>query len=383
MVDNIVRCKKCITPDSLPSVSLDKDGVCNFCRRYETLDSKMHDNYYIVKKLEFEKIIKRVKKLNKTYDVLIPLSGGKDSTYALYICSKVYKLKCLCVTFDNGFLSDFAKKNIENATNAAGADHFFFRPNRNKINNLYRLFLRKSGTFCPVCMRGIEACTQLIFDKFKTPLFVTGTGRRVTYLSMIPEIFQGGDLSFFKNVMKNESFFDDLGSISYSHLSKQLNKIKELLSRLLGLHPSSIGFYTCYIALYDYFEPSYDEIRSIIVQELGWKNPDEAFEHMDCLLHDISLYIQTIRFPELTKKTLYHSNLIRLGLMSRDEAMEAESQLNREKKEPKILESFLNEIGLNKDDFLSSVRDWRETDKFRNKFDQGARRFYRRTLGKE
>lgn len=383
MVENIVRCKKCITPDSLPSVSLDEDGICNFCRRSEKLDSKMHANYYDVKKLEFENIIKRVKKLNKTYDALIPLSGGKDSTYALYICSKVYKLKCLCVTFDNGFLSEFAKLNIENATNAAGADHFFFRPNRNKLNNHYGLFLRKSGTFCPVCMRGIQAGTQLIFDKFKTPLFITGTGRRVTYLSMIPEIFQGGDLSFFKNVIRNESCFNDLRGIHYSPISRQYNKIKEQFSRLLGFHPRLIGFYTYYIALYDYFEPSFDEIRSIIMRELGWKNPDDEFEHMDCLFHDIPLYIQTIRFPELTQKTLYHSNLIRLGLMSRDEAMETESQLNREKKEPKNLELFLNEIGLNKDDFLRYVRDWRETDKFRNKFDQGARRFYRRILGKE
>jgi len=56
------------------------------------------------KKKQFEQIVEKIKKLNSEYDCLIPLSGGKDSTYALYVCDKIYNMKCLCITFDNGFL---------------------------------------------------------------------------------------------------------------------------------------------------------------------------------------------------------------------------------------------------------------------------------------
>ena len=80
-----------------------------------------------MKKKQFEQIIEKVKKQNAEYDCLIPLSGGKDSTYALYVCDKIYNLKCLCITFDNGFLSDYARKNIKNAINATRADHIYFR----------------------------------------------------------------------------------------------------------------------------------------------------------------------------------------------------------------------------------------------------------------
>jgi hypothetical protein len=383
MVDKIVRCKKCVTPDSLPSVSLDEDGVCNFCRRFEKLDSKMDANYYDKKKKEFEKITRRVKKLNNVYDCLIPLSGGKDSTYTLYLCSKIYKLKCLCVTFDNGFLSEHARKNIANATREAGADHFYFSANQNKMLDHYGLFLKKCGAFCPVCMRGIQAGVQMINDKFKPPLFITGTGRRVTYMAIHPEIFQGGDLSFFKNVIKDEPWKNDLRSIHYSPFTRQINKLKEQLCRMFGLHPLLLGFYSYYIALYDYIEPAFDQIRDTLEKEMGWESPEGKFEHMDCLLHDIPGYIHNIRFPELTGTTLYNSNLVRLGLMSRDEAMEKEKQVRASLKEPEALEPFLKQIGVTKEEFINSVKDWEKTDKYRNKLDIGIRRFYNRILGKQ
>jgi tRNA(Ile)-lysidine synthase TilS/MesJ len=45
------------------------------------------------------------------YDCLVPLSGGKDSTYVLYLCARVYGLKVLAMNFDNGFQSPLAREN--------------------------------------------------------------------------------------------------------------------------------------------------------------------------------------------------------------------------------------------------------------------------------
>ena len=109
---DIKRCMRCILPESLPSVELDKNGICNHCKTYDRLFSNWED-VKSQRKKEFEDLLQRAKRLNRNYDCLILLSGGKDSTYALYLCDKIYKLKCLCITFDNGFLVEQAKNNIK------------------------------------------------------------------------------------------------------------------------------------------------------------------------------------------------------------------------------------------------------------------------------
>jgi len=60
------------------------------------------------------------------YDAVVGLSGGKDSTYVLCQIVNKYKLKVAAVTYDNGFLTDFAKESIKNTVNKLGvvvADH--------------------------------------------------------------------------------------------------------------------------------------------------------------------------------------------------------------------------------------------------------------------
>lgn len=47
-----------------------------------------------------------------TYDALLCFSGGKDSTYTLWLLRKKLGLRVLAVTFDNGFLPEQTFKNI-------------------------------------------------------------------------------------------------------------------------------------------------------------------------------------------------------------------------------------------------------------------------------
>jgi tRNA(Ile)-lysidine synthase TilS/MesJ len=89
------------------------------------------------KEKELQKIIQQVKKLNRKYNCFISLSGGKDSTYALYLFSKIYKLKCLCVTFDNGLMSEHAKSNIKKAIEITQSDHIYYNVPRNRLLNLF------------------------------------------------------------------------------------------------------------------------------------------------------------------------------------------------------------------------------------------------------
>ena len=46
------------------------------------------------------------------YDCLVGFSGGKDSSYVIYRLRSHYNARVLAFTWDNGFLTDYARDNI-------------------------------------------------------------------------------------------------------------------------------------------------------------------------------------------------------------------------------------------------------------------------------
>lgn len=374
-MDTIKRCSRCITPITLPGVVLDEHGVCNHCRAYDTFNNKWEKEKE-KKELELKKIVQQVKKLNRKYDCLISLSGGKDSTYALYIFSKIYNLKCLCVTFDNGLMSDHAKQNIKNAIEITQSDHIFYNVSRNRILSLFKSSVQKCGEFCSICLRGIVLSTEIPIKQFKIPMQVAGTGRRVSYLSYIPELYQGGDPHYLKNVFRGDVLEKEIKPFFVNSGSWYLEKMRKLIKSIFCFANNN----EYRIDLYDYFEYSRNEISSILTKEMGWSTPDDKFEHMDCLLDDVSSYIRTIKFPELTLNTLYHCSLIRLGEMSREDALKIEEENFKNPQIPKELFEFLNEINMTYDEFVSYVKNWRNIEKYRSTKKSILRKIYRKIV---
>ena len=109
-------CTKCILPKTKPDLEFDDSGVCQGCRAYENraeIDWKQ-------RKEEFDALVKKYKTKNY-YDCIIPVSGGKDSTYQVI---KVLEsgLNPLCVTASTDKLSEIGRYNIENIKQL-GVDH--------------------------------------------------------------------------------------------------------------------------------------------------------------------------------------------------------------------------------------------------------------------
>ncbi len=74
----IQYCKRCCLPSTKPHLSFDEEGICNACRNYE--NRKQVD--WTERKRELEEILGRYRSKDGTnWDCIIPVSGGKDSTY--------------------------------------------------------------------------------------------------------------------------------------------------------------------------------------------------------------------------------------------------------------------------------------------------------------
>ena len=118
-------CKRCVMPDTKPDLLVDEDGVCNACRSYE----RRTEIDWEVRKRDLVQILDRYKSKNDTrWDCIVPVSGGKDSTYQVVRMLQL-GLNPLCVTATTCDLSDIGRRNIENIKNL-GVDYIEFSPNK-------------------------------------------------------------------------------------------------------------------------------------------------------------------------------------------------------------------------------------------------------------
>lgn len=103
-------CKLCLYPETKPDLSFDEHGVCNACLNYQYRDTVDWDQ----RKDEFLRVVEKYRSKNgDNYDCLVPVSGGKDSTYQLLRLLEV-GMNPLCVTATTDDLSDIGRRNIEN-----------------------------------------------------------------------------------------------------------------------------------------------------------------------------------------------------------------------------------------------------------------------------
>ena len=116
-----VLCSKCILDTTIEEIKFDSQGVCNYCHTQDIMEKK----FPLGKEgdMTVDKIVQKIKHKgkNKKYDCIVGVSGGMDSTYTLYKAVKL-GLRPLAVHLDNGWNSDIAVKNINNATRILNVD---------------------------------------------------------------------------------------------------------------------------------------------------------------------------------------------------------------------------------------------------------------------
>ena len=319
------ECSRCLLNDGIPGVTFpNQSQVCSVCLEYD------HTwGHWSEKRTELERIFQQARKKKRDYDVLVPLSGGKDSSYVLYLCRREFNLKCLAVTFDNGFLSDHARQNITNACNHLGVDHVYYSLNREFLTILYRQFFLETGFFCPVCLRGMGVAIGRVQLAFRIPLSISGTSRR-TEEHIDHRFYLDGDLNFIENVLGEDV----------------INSDHQVLLRPIGIFRSPTR-----IKLPDYLEWDYNNIYRIITTELGWTSPEKDAEHTDCRIEPVVQYLRYRKFPEITPELLWFSKLVTCGQMTRDEAMAHADEAKKKGERPIELNWLFENIGITEEEF--------------------------------
>lgn len=212
-------CKKCILPSTRPNIQLDKNGVC--CERViqkktinwdERLDS-------------LKKIIKQIKSKNATYDCVIPVSGGKDSTWQVLKVLE-FGLKPLCVTWKTPARTNIGAENLENLI-SLGVDHIDFTINPKVEKLLSKASFIKTGIPALPMHLALFSIPTRIAINYQIPLLIWGENSAFEYggaseLANTPYINRSwlakygvSDNTFAEDWVSDEISFSDLYPYSY------------------------------------------------------------------------------------------------------------------------------------------------------------------------
>jgi len=106
----ISYCNNCIMPETKPDFGNFEHGICSACRNYSNRSKIDYEN----RKINLLSIVEQFRsKDGSNYDCIIPVSGGKDSTYQTIKILEL-GLNPLCVIASTCALSDIGRRNIEN-----------------------------------------------------------------------------------------------------------------------------------------------------------------------------------------------------------------------------------------------------------------------------
>lgn len=195
----IKYCTQCLMPHTKPDLRLDENGVCNACRSYAsraTVD-------WVAREEELRAIIGRYRsKDGSKWDCIVPVSGGKDSTYQVI---RMLQLGAnpLCVTATTCDLSDIGRRNIQNLK-SLGVDHVEFSPNPVVRRKLNRIGLTQVGDISWPEHVGIFTIPVRAAVDFGVPMIVWGENSQNEY---------GGPAAAAENNVLTRRWLEEFGGL--------------------------------------------------------------------------------------------------------------------------------------------------------------------------
>jgi len=293
------ECINCGLPEGKFDVKLNSNYICNYCTYFDQNKKQILD-YSSRKHL----LISRFNKFKGAYDydVVVGLSGGKDSTYVLYKLVNEYKLNVLAITYDNGFLTDFAIKSIKKTIKKIGVPHIYYKPNKKILGKFYNAAINTFGDPCIACALGGYFLSIKVCYNLKIPFFIHGRSPYQMYRNYYKE---SKDLFLaLLNLNLQEHSFKKIAQIYLEvhqklkyyieNIVKNVNDAKEIISEFfIDSNKIQKDFIPEFLSFFAFHEYNEEMIKSDLEETIGWvkhKN-DQLLGHYDCTIHDAAGFI--------------------------------------------------------------------------------------------
>ncbi len=330
MISKTTLCSRCILDDTIEGIQFDENGICNFCGIHDQLEVQYPLDEQGAEHLKA--CIAQIKEdgKRKKYDCVVGVSGGRDSTYTLYMAVKL-GLRPLAVHFDNGWNSKTAVTNIYNATQKLDVDLYTVVADWGEFKDLQRSFLYASVPDADVPTDW--AIYSVLFDvaaKEGLHYVIQGHSFRTEGTSPITWTYMDG--RYIRSVQR---LFGSRKITSFPIMG-----MKDLLCHMFLRRIKEIR-------LLEYLDYKKEEVDATLKQELGWTYYG-GHHHESMYTHFFQSYYLPEKFG-IDKRKLEYAAEVRSGHISRQEALEKIAQPYEY--DPEIVAYTISKLDLSQEDF--------------------------------
>jgi hypothetical protein len=218
-----------------------------------------------------------------TYDCIVALSGGKDSSYVLKYLVEEHGVRALAITVDNGFLSRQSIENSRALCDHLHVDFILFRPDFQQMRRIYMDGLESKNDDKAMIKRASDLCSNCI-NLINAVMLKEALGRNVSlivggYIS--GQVPKGG--SIMKLNLKTLADFTSFRRKGLNKNRKDYGPSPADFSRFTN--GTSISICNPFLAM------DYDEHHILTeLGRLGWRRPNDTGAHSsNCRINDLGI----------------------------------------------------------------------------------------------
>lgn len=354
-------CARCLYPENAkPTIIFDEEGVCSGCRYHESRE-KLEVNWeereaMLVEILDEAKAM--AKERGNGHDCIVPVSGGKDSHYQVWLLKEKYGMNPLLVTFNHSYNSPSGLRNLANLVEKSGCDLVRYTAGLDSVRKVSRYMLETVGDLTWHYHAGIRTAPFQVAVAYNIPLIVWGEH----------------GFAELTGLVTLEDF------VEFTRWTRKEHDMR-------GLEPADFigkgGITAADVVPYEY--PSDEEIENTEVRGIYISNffPWDAKEHAELMMdkwqfsgisyerertfnlygkiedhaNDVHDYLKYLKFG-YGRATDDASMEIRHGRMTREQGLEMVKRYDAN--EPSTLATYCEFLGITKEQFYALVDDQRD-----------------------
>lgn len=346
MDNKYLICKRCVSDSSIQNIKFDHNGICQYCKIHDEMEKEYPFDENSLNNLK--KIAKNIKKENKNnkYDCVVGISGGRDSSYLLYVVKEILELRPLAVHYDNGFDSETSTSNILNVCNKLNVEL------ETKVAD-WDTFKKITKSFFLAGVSDPDTPTDI--GIFKT-MYQTAYDENISY------VFNGHSFRTEGVEPLDWTYMDGLyvKEINKKYGKNNLTKFDNFTLNDLIKFNFMRGIKT--ILPLNYVKYDHVDVQNILTTKLGWTYYG-GHHHESLLTKFVVSYYLPNKFG-IDRRRTGLSAMVRSNKIDRNEAIEILKKKPHLEDEKELVDYILDKLDLSKQEFETIMK--KENKNFRN-----------------
>jgi imidazoleglycerol phosphate synthase cyclase subunit len=344
-------CTRCLYPSiSAAPMEFDEHGVCMGCRMSGVKAAIPASEWERRRKLLRDIFARYKSRDGSRHDVVIAVSGGKDSWYQTHVIKHEFGLNPLLVTYDGNNWTEPGWRNLLRMREVFGCDHVFVRPSVETLRKLNRIAFTAMGDMNWHAHVGITTAPVQVAAEHGIPLVIWGEHG---YLDLSGQfsMYDFPEMSYRDRLEHFARGFEWTYFVGKEGLSAQ--------DMTFWKYPDDQALYNLdlrglYLGNYVYWEAN--EHSKMMVERYGFEGSDVPFERTyrrlsnldDMHENGVHDYLKYIKFG-YGRCTDHACKDIRAGLMTREKGLELIRAMDPVK--PRDLQRWLAYTGMSEAEF--------------------------------